>query len=93
MCSYRKRTGEVCNEESEYQRCTKHEDKRTHVLCINCNARWTSSYLNICNAHYCINVREARRSVYKRQRSHYNAAFDNECIKMLKNNAIDMTTL
>jgi hypothetical protein len=89
-CSYRKRSGEVCKQESESPRCAKHTNKRTHVLCVNCNARWTSSYLTVCNTDYCVNVREARRSVYKRQRSHYNAEFAEKCVKMLDANDADM---
>ena len=92
MCSYRNRVGEVCKVESLSPRCVKHANKHTHVLCINCDAKFTSSYLSICNAKYCASVRESHRSIYKRQRSYYNAEFDTECIKMLENNAIDMTT-
>lgn len=89
-CSFRNRTGKVCKIESYTPRCAKHIDKPTHILCINCDERFTSSYLSICSGEHCISIREAYRSQHNRKQSHYNAEFAAECIERLKANEADM---
>jgi hypothetical protein len=89
-CSFRNRTGKVCKVESYSPRCTKHLGKQTHILCINCDTRFTSSYLSICSAEHCLNIRDAYRAQHNRKQQYFNAEFAAECVERLKNNAADM---